>query len=271
MLALATAPCGKSHLPGEPVSAHTCPYISAQEPGSPSEGSCPQLHTVPNILPLCTYKAQFLACEFVLTNYFILPSQISTLKQTTLLYFGHSLRTVGITEVSIAIKTKAEAQCNEKVNWCQCVLERDARKEECAVTAITKTKDPSSFPIWAGVLLHGLGGATSIFCWCCCYFAMYLSVPTWLQPWAAWKCMKLLLSLGEKEGEVMGIRGRAEGQRCYFGWDEPAESTDHQLLPSITAEVSFEETALQTGGRGALPVHGMQQGIEPKLFKRKLR
>lgn len=74
--ALATAPGGKSHLPGEPVTAHACLYISAQVSGIPLEGSCPQLHTLTNILPLCTYKVQFLAHEFVLTTYLIQPSQI---------------------------------------------------------------------------------------------------------------------------------------------------------------------------------------------------
>lgn len=55
MFALATAPCVKSLLPGESAAAHACLYGSAQVPGSPSEGSCPQLHTLSNILPLCTY------------------------------------------------------------------------------------------------------------------------------------------------------------------------------------------------------------------------
>lgn len=268
--ALATAPGGKSHLPGEPITAHVCLYISAQVPGSLLEDSCPQLHTLTNILPLCTYKVQFLAHKFVLTPYLIWPSQIWTLKINSFLSFRHPLGSVGITEVSIAIKTKAEAQWNEKVNWWQYVLERGARKEECAVTAITKTKEPSSFPIWAGMLLHDLGGATSLFCWCCCYFAVYLSVPTWLQPWAARKHVKLLLSLGEKEGKATDIGGRGEGWRYYFGPNEPAENTDHQLLLSVTAEVSFEETAWQTWGLGSPSCAWDAAGDTTQTFKRKL-
>lgn len=49
----------------------------------------------------------------------------------------------------------------------------------------------------------------------------------------------------------MDSGGRAQGQRNYFGACEPAENTDHQLLLSVTAEVSFEETALQTWGLGS--------------------
>lgn len=76
MFALATAPGGKSHLSGKLVTAHACLYISAQVPSSPLEDPCPQLHTLTNILPLCTYKVQFLAHEFVLTIYLIWLSQV---------------------------------------------------------------------------------------------------------------------------------------------------------------------------------------------------
>lgn len=55
----------------------------------------------------------------------------------------------------------------------------------------------------------------------------------------AWKDVKLLLNLGEEEGKVMDIPGKVEGYRHYFGSEQPAESTDHQTLRSITAEVSF--------------------------------
>ncbi|OPJ83818.1 hypothetical protein AV530_006638 [Patagioenas fasciata monilis] len=36
----------------------------------------------------------------------------------------------------------------------------------------------------------------------------------------------------------MDIPSRAEGYRYYIGWKHPAESTDHQPLLSITAEVA---------------------------------
>lgn len=82
--------------------------------------------------------------------------------------------------------------------------------------------------------------------------------------------MKLLLSLGEKEGVLVDTLGRAEGQRYYLGPNEPAENTDHQLLPSVPAKVSFEETALQTWGLGSPSCAWDEQGIPLKLFNKKL-
>jgi len=52
----------------------------------------------------------------------------------------------------------------------------------------------------------------------------------------------LSLSLGEEEGKVMDIPSRAEGYGYSFGSEQPAESTDHQPLLRITAEVSSKQT-----------------------------
>lgn len=63
-----------------------CPSLVTRQPFG---GFLPsQLQTVSNNLPLCTCKVQFLACDFVLSIYFILSPQILTLKINNTILWG---------------------------------------------------------------------------------------------------------------------------------------------------------------------------------------